>query len=518
MTNFDVIPKTIEDAKKFISENLIGSSGKIKASTLFQPYFVKSHFCKWLLDITADQQDISVSGRLHLVLENLPKCEVCNNKIKSYFNGVLKTCGSDECVKTAKSLSMKSKKRPRSEKQKQFIRNNLQNFLHKSKETIKKKYGVDNPYQIKSVIEKARDGHKRHIKTTETKRNLQNIENLSTRFGIKVENIESTNSKWITYTCECGFSEEKTFYTLTNRKQKTGNSCAKCSGVLNGSIEQKKLFDFVNTFVYAEQNNRKILAPYEIDIWIPSLNLGIEYNGIFWHSNRNVEESNRYYHQEKALEAKKRGIKLIQVWSHWDLEKIKNIILHHLNQSTKIYARNTVFSRIDKKDAYNLLKDWHLDESIPAKDAFALYYKDEPVSIVLIGKSRFAEETELLRFASKPGFSVVGGLSKLIKNSMDELRIDKLTSFARLEFTGNAYEKAGAKLISITPPAENWINLKTGKILSRLAVQKHKLKNLLETFDENLSAHKNLEMNNWRVFWYAGNQKFVFSKHYSTEV
>jgi hypothetical protein len=73
------------------------------------------------------------------------------------------------------------------------------------------------------------------------------------------------------------------------------------------------------------------LGNKEIDVYIPSLKIGFEINGIYWHSN---EFKDKNYHLNKLKEANKNGIKLYFIWEDeiWNSEKkiksfIKDIIL-----------------------------------------------------------------------------------------------------------------------------------------------------------------------------------------------
>jgi hypothetical protein len=68
----------------------------------------------------------------------------------------------------------------------------------------------------------------------------------------------------------------------------------------------------------------------EIDIFIPSLNLGFECNGIFWHKIKN-----NYDCGDKVIEAERQGIKLIVLWddkSEKENEKIVYETVNHRKQ------------------------------------------------------------------------------------------------------------------------------------------------------------------------------------------
>jgi len=65
-------------------------------------------------------------------------------------------------------------------------------------------------------------------------------------------------------------------------------------------------------YTNAENRNKTIIPPYEIDIYLPDINLGIELNGIYWHSEISGRE-NKDYHQQKLLLALQNNVQLIQI-------------------------------------------------------------------------------------------------------------------------------------------------------------------------------------------------------------
>ena len=62
-------------------------------------------------------------------------------------------------------------------------------------------------------------------------------------------------------------------------------------------------------------NDRVAISPREIDIYLPDLNLGFEFNGKYWHQGDGFREAS------KVFEADEEGIKLINVW---EIEWLKN--------------------------------------------------------------------------------------------------------------------------------------------------------------------------------------------------
>ena len=103
-----------------------------------------------------------------------------------------------------------------------------------------------------------------------------------------------------------------------------GHGCPKC-GVGNISKREIEVQEFVKSLGYElEFNTRKIIKPYELDIYIPKLNKAIEFNGEWWHySEKNPNSRGEEYHNMKTEMCDKLGIKLIHLReSDWNSNKI----------------------------------------------------------------------------------------------------------------------------------------------------------------------------------------------------
>ena len=69
--------------------------------------------------------------------------------------------------------------------------------------------------------------------------------------------------------------------------------------------------------------NRSLIPPYELDIYYPELNLAIECNGSYWHSEAMVKKNHkvdpREYHAMKRERCGDKGVKLLFIWEDdWD--------------------------------------------------------------------------------------------------------------------------------------------------------------------------------------------------------
>lgn len=112
---------------------------------------------------------------------------------------------------------------------------------------------------------------------------------------------------------------------------KLGRGCPKCAEVFTSSKGEKQVANFIKKLGFEiEENNRTILVrkdkpPLELDIYIPKLKIGIEFNGDYWHKIR--EEKIPNYHYNKNKLAFNKGILLLNIKeNNWtkDKAKVKN--------------------------------------------------------------------------------------------------------------------------------------------------------------------------------------------------
>lgn len=265
---------------------------------------------------------------------------------------------------------------------------------------------------------------------------------------------------------------------------------------------QQEIFDFIN-MPDAIQNTRSIIKPYELDIYIPSLKLAIESDGIYWHSKVDSK-----YHLMKTKMCEEKGIRLIHItdWQ-WNNQQdiIKSILNVALNRvSTIIYARKCIVKLVDNKTAKKFLNENHIQGGINASKHIGLYYNNELVQLISLGNSRYKKgEYELYRMCTKLNTTIVGGFSKLLSNVKEPL----YSYVDRSLFTGSGYLATGWTLISETPPSYSYY--KQNIRLNRTQAQKAKLQKLLDNFDSNLTEKQNMLNNGWLILYDCGTFKFM---------
>ena len=192
-------------------------------------------------------------------------------------------------------------------------------------------------------------------------------------------------------------------------------------------------------------------------------------------------------------------------------EKIKSLIKSALGIfDVRLYARKCTIKEISSAEYKEFLELYHLQGAVNSSVRYGLFYKDELVSVIGFGKSRFKKgEIELHRYCVKAGYQIVGGFSKLIKHACKEHQIKEFISYIDLaHFNGTGYKKAGFKKIEVTQPS--YIYIRGDEIKSRMQCQKHKLEAFLEEYDPNLSEYENMLLNDWDRVYDCGNLKVKY--------
>lgn len=111
-----------------------------------------------------------------------------------------------------------------------------------------------------------------------------------------------------------------------SNKVKALNETMDFRRVSNDEVEIKDELEKVG--IKVEASNRKILNSKEIDLYIESMKIGIEYNGLPWHTEIKGGKY-PYYHYDKMFHCKQHGISLIQIFGD-ELVRNKNAVIQEL--------------------------------------------------------------------------------------------------------------------------------------------------------------------------------------------
>ena len=252
-------------------------------------------------------------------------------------------------------------------------------------------------------------------------------------------------------------TEEKTLITCPKHGdfwQKASNhtnlnqGCPKCAHI--ASSAETEICDFIKSFGFTVETRQRLLKGGEIDVYVPSKKFGIEYNGLYWHSELTKKKD---FHLNKTLEAERLGIRLFHIFEDewlYKREIIKSMIRNLLGVSEKkVYARKCELREIPTKTAREFLNANHLQGYCPSSHRVGLYHNDRLVSVMTFGPSRHfigshKYEYELLRFCNEINTNVIGGASKLFKWFTENFKPASVVSYADRRWSaGNLYNNLG---------------------------------------------------------------------------
>lgn len=230
-----------------------------------------------------------------------------------------------------------------------------------------------------------------------------------------------------------------------------GNGCPRCG--MQMSRGEDEIFAMVSGVCNdARQSDRKTIAPYELDIFVPSKNIAIEFNGIYWHSDDKKEKN---YHRKKFLACAEKGIRLISINdAEWrdKKEQLIRIIMSSLGARNDIAvnARDCVVCEVPASESRDFLNQWHVQGDTSArKISTGLRTRNGELVAVMTfshganyrGNARSGElPWSLSRYATS--CTVRGGAGKLFKHAVREYGMSIVESFSMNNFFGGAMYSA----------------------------------------------------------------------------
>ena len=215
--------------------------------------------------------------------------------------------------------------------------------------------------------------------------------------------------------------------------------------------------------------------------------LGIEFNGLYWHSSEILSDDNQ--HWNKTLACAQAGLPLLHIFEdEWRDKRpiVESMIRHRLKVGCrKIYARSCKIVKLTRKQRQMFFNATHLDgDTHAAKAAYGLVYRDEIVTALSVREpisSKFKNNSlEIARYATALNTYVIGGLSRLIKHMRSDIGGNKsiMTYADRRIGTGAAYSAVGFTFDGLTKPRFWWTDFE--KRYHRLHVNADKSRGLTQ--------------------------------------
>lgn len=227
------------------------------------------------------------------------------------------------------------------------------------------------------------------------------------------------------------------------------------------SYDQIEIGKFIESLGFEIRHSaRDLISPKEIDIYVPGTSFALEYNGLSFHTENDVEND---YHYSKTLSCQKINLNLFHVFSdEWRSEKrkiIEGMIRTRLGKpACRLHARKLTHMDVSPTNRKIFFDSCHLDGDVKSTKSFGLVDADRHLVCVLSlrkpRQKKYSDCIEIARFASIPGFIIPGALSKLmtkVRTWSKESGFKRILTYADLRLgTGESYVKVGFKDIGKT--------------------------------------------------------------------
>jgi len=400
----------------------------------------------------------NITQRLyHLVTGNPVRlCGHCGNPSTfiQYNNGYRRYC-SRRCAWDSEDR-----------KGKITAKNDYVEIRRKQKTQLIEKYGVTSTFELDYVKEKIR----------QTKRD---------RYGDPCWNNEEQNNQ----TCMDRYGVKTLLFDPEFQERMRKSKFEKHGSIVppkaNSSLAEREFLEWINSVsLHPFKKNRKLLGNLEIDAYCSELKLGIEICGLYWHSE--LFKANDY-HYAKWKRCRDLDVDLMTIFlDEWESrqQQVKNFILARIGVfHTRLFARKCEVREIAHPKEF--FSRNHI-QGAPATclRAFGLFHANILVGAVSYSKHhRNSRDLVLSRLAFKPGVQIVGGASKLIRNSTKILD-DKVFTWSDNRFSsGELYRLSGFQLVSELKPDYSYYKNGIANRIPKQQMQKKRIgcpKNMTE--------------------------------------
>ena len=477
------------------------------------------------------------------------ECYIAHRNEKEDFGGQLEKA-REACKKEHGSMGFGSKK----------IRDKIHSTMEekygdkfyvneeKRKETKKKRYGdpnyVNKEKKEQTCRKKYDNSHYNNRKqAAETKKNSK-YEKLLNNF--KFSDVSPQFSKeeyngvkeYVRYPFKCNKCGEEFEDYLYSANVPRFPNCYDGWNQVGSSEKEKDVANFVEEILSESEevikNDRDVLNGKELDIFIPSLDIAIEFDGLYWHSELQGEK-NKDYHLEKTQVCEDKGIQLIHIFENeWTRKRdiVKSRLRHILGASnqTPIYARNCSVKKIENDQKKEFLENHHIQGAGRSKVKLGIFYGEffnsRLVGVMTFGTPSVAqghkedkrgEQWEMKRFTlSRP---VVGGAGKLFKHFTRNFDCAKVKTYADRRWStklDNVYEKIGFEHVGSSEPNYYYFQREKGvsqELKHRFNFRKNVLDEKLDSFDAGLTEWENMQRNGYDRIWDCGHLKYRWSRN-----
>ena len=239
------------------------------------------------------------------------------------------------------------------------------------------------------------------------------------------------------------------------------------------SSYEREIGEYLKSLGIDFETNRQILIGKEIDILCNEQRIGIEFDGIKWHTEFFGKKEHNY-HLEKTLKCNEKGYGLIHIFED-EYVNHKNVVLSKLKHILgkdydlpKIGARKMTTREILSHDAKEFLEKYHIQGFYKSSVYLGAFYNNELMAVMAFKNGNIKDKGwELTRYATNYDYRFQGLGSKMFTYFIRKYDPLYVISFTDRRWTishlNNLHVNLGFMLDSVTKPDYRYYNEKVDK-------------------------------------------------------
>lgn len=549
--------------KDIIKENCYRSSGEINAHCNKETWWSKRNLIYVYDDILEYTnfltEDSKISVRLYHYLNDIDTPSKCsrdgcsnNTKFDNRFEKYGKYC-SRKCTSMATAKYGSDNRFSTQETKEKIKKANLAKYGHenvshsthfkekmanyygtlsdeKMNEIIEKraatnveKYGYTTPFMAESVKEKITATM---IERYGVEKPLQNQDILAKQKRTNVDRYGAPNKKQRYYSQELlnnlgnveWFEEQMKLKSVHGMSIEHNTSytamCTICRNhgivLVGGSTFENEIHDYVSSKIDVSltRHNKKLLNGLEIDMLSDELKVGIECNGIYWHSEMSGNKD-MFYHLRKTNMMKEVGYTLMHIFEddwHNKQDVCKSRLVGLFSDFSILDPIHCDVSLLDPADEETFLNFNSIHGCKNSDMCYCIRIDGEIVSVASFKKVG-EYSWEIVGFADKLYNYYENSLSLMLDKFVISCHPDNIVFRIPKEF--------GSEHMKHTRMTHGYDELPTYRYVDtrkRLKVLGYgELPKLLETFDPSLTEWENMQNNGYDRIWDCGNSVWFYN-------
>lgn len=257
--------------------------------------------------------------------------------------------------------------------------------------------------------------------------------------------VTSGSGKKAWWVCDRGHE----WCAAVHSRSKNGSGCLSCVAPTWVSGPEREIGSFLSSnsidFLVSDHT---VLGKRELDIYLPSYNLAIEFNGLYWHSESAGKKKD--YHFNKWQDCLSKGIDLLQVWEDdWSSkpELVKRMILEGLgmSQENPILDDSSEIVSLSVLESKTFFESYHLQGFISGGHYLGIRNLNSQAltnAIILDHASTPSSQFVIKRYAAA-GFRL-SGFNRLVTAASLSLGVTKFSGYSdNASSEKKLYESAG---------------------------------------------------------------------------